>query len=188
MADPSIRISLFETALGPVGLGYNDADILLAQLPEADDGATASRLRRQAASLAADKVDVVEGDLEGPGKTAAEAITALFEGESIDLSEISVDLTACSTFHQQIYHLTRTIGPGETMTYGEIAAAVGQPGAAQAVGRAMGMNPIPIIVPCHRVVGANGKMIGFSATGGVETKRRMLLIEGSTIVAPSLFD
>jgi methylated-DNA-[protein]-cysteine S-methyltransferase len=89
-------------------------------------------------------------------------------------------------FHRRVYDVARAIPPGETLSYGEVAARLGEPAAAQAVGRALGRNPFPIVVPCHRVVAANGALHGFSAPGGIETKRRMLAIEGA--LAPALFD
>ena len=88
-------------------------------------------------------------------------------------------------FNRRVYAVTRTVPPGETTSYGEVAARIGEPGAAQAVGRALGQNPFPIVVPCHRVVAADGRLTGFSAPGGIDTKRRMLEIEGAT--APALF-
>jgi methylated-DNA-[protein]-cysteine S-methyltransferase len=181
-----IRISVFDTTLGPVGIGYDDSAVIAVQLPEATEGATRSRLRRSVARHP--QGAVVEEELRKPALDAAVRIQALLAGEAADLDPIPVDLSSCPPFHQRIYEMVRTIAPGQVMTYGEVAEAIGQPGAAQAVGKAMGSNPVPIIVPCHRVVGADGKLVGFSASGGVETKRRMLLIEGSTFVAPSLFD
>jgi methylated-DNA-[protein]-cysteine S-methyltransferase len=76
-----------------------------------------------------------------------------------------------------VYALTRKIPPGETLSYGQIAARLGSPGAARAVGQAMRRNPFAIVVPCHRVLASGGKLGGFSANGGVWTKRRMLAIE-----------
>jgi methylated-DNA-[protein]-cysteine S-methyltransferase len=108
---------------------------------------------------------------------AVDGIRALLAGEMRDLSDITLDERGIPAFRRQVHALTRAIPPGQTRTYGEIAAALGQPGAARAVGRAEGDNPFPPIVPCHRVMGAGGEPTGFSAPGGVETKRRMLLIE-----------
>ena len=89
-------------------------------------------------------------------------------------------------FNRRVYEVARAIPPGETSTYGQIAKAIGEPGAARAIGRAMGDNPWPIIVPCHRVLGADGKAGGFSANGGVETKAKLLTIERArTNAAPT---
>ncbi len=104
-------------------------------------------------------------------------IVALLEGQDRDLREIPLDLTAVDEFAARVYAAVREVGPGETCTYGDLAKAVGSPGGAQAVGRAMGSNPVPIVVPCHRVLSSTGALHGFSAPGGIVTKRRMLEIE-----------
>jgi methylated-DNA-[protein]-cysteine S-methyltransferase len=109
--------------------------------------------------------------------------------EDVDLSAIEVDLGAADDFERSVYAAACAIPRGEVRTYGAIAAALGAPGAARAVGAALGRNPIPIIVPCHRVVAASGGSGGFSASGGVETKFRILAIEGARREAdPLLFD
>ena len=89
-------------------------------------------------------------------------------------------------FHRRVYQVARTIPPGKTLTYGDVARRLGDPGAAQAVGQALGRNPFAIIVPCHRVVAAGGRIGGFSANGGAATKRRILAIEGADKDAPML--
>ncbi len=85
-------------------------------------------------------------------------------------------------FHRRVYEVTRQISPGKTLSYGQIATRLGAPGAARAVGQALGKNPFAIVVPCHRVIAASGKLCGFSASGGVATKLRMLSIEGAVSV------
>jgi methylated-DNA-[protein]-cysteine S-methyltransferase len=116
-------------------------------------------------------------------------VLALLSGEPIDLSDVPLDFGSAPEFHQRIYEVARTIPPGQTMTYGEIAKRLGVPHESREVGQAMGRNPIAIIMPCHRVLGADGKMGGFSANGGVATKRRILEIEGAAAVgAGPLFD
>ena len=110
-------------------------------------------------------------------------------GEAVDLGDIALDLAAAPDFHRKVYEVARTIPPGQTMTYGEIAKQLGVPHESREVGQALGRNPVAIIVPCHRVLGADGKMGGFSANGGVATKRRILEIEGASAVgAGPLFD
>ena len=106
---------------------------------------------------------------------------ALLSGEDADLRSVQLDLRAQSAFNAAVYELARGIAPGETSTYGEIATRLGDPGAARAVGQALGQNPIPIIVPCHRVLAAGGRAGGFSAPGGVMTKLKLLEIERSRI-------
>ena len=110
-------------------------------------------------------------------------VLALLNGEAIDLSDIPVDLADAPEFHRKVYEVARTIPPGRTMTYGEIAKRLGVPHESREVGQALGRNPIAVIVPCHRVLGADGKMGGFSASGGVATKRRILEIEGAAALS-----
>ena len=117
------------------------------------------------------------------------AMVALLSGSRADLSEVELDLSAASDFERQVYAAARAIPVGETRTYGELAAAIGAPEAAQAVGRALGRNPCPIIVPCHRILAADGKSGGFSAPGGASTKLKMLEIEGARRGSePELFE
>jgi methylated-DNA-[protein]-cysteine S-methyltransferase len=174
--------ALFPTAVGSCGIAWRDETIVATHLPEGNDAATASRLASRAGGA---------GLAEPPPAIAAvvEAITRLVAGERIDLGFVACDLGAVGAFEAEVYRLCRAIPPGETRTYGDIATAMGDRLLAQAVGRALGRNPIPIIVPCHRVMGAGGRLTGFSATGGVATKLRLLAIEGARIgAAPTLFD
>lgn len=110
-------------------------------------------------------------------REAVAGIVALLEGQDRDLREIPLDWAGVEAFSVRVYEAARAVNPGETCTYGDLAKAVGSPGGAQAVGRAMGSNPAPIIVPCHRVLSSTGALHGFSAPGGIVTKRRMLEIE-----------
>jgi methylated-DNA-[protein]-cysteine S-methyltransferase len=173
--------TLFDTAVGRCGIVWGDAGIAGIQLPERDERATAARLGRR----------FPDARPATPPPEVAEAITAmvaLLEGEPEGLRDIRLDLHGVPAFHQQVYEVTRSIPPGETLTYGEVATRLGDPGAARAVGQALGRNPFPIVVPCHRVTAAGGKLGGFSAEGGAATKRRMLAIEGAAASPPSLFD
>lgn len=181
--DPAF-LSLFDSAFGQVGLGYTERLILAVQLPEDTPEATLRRLARRFPDAVTSEA-IAEGSIAAD---AVERIQALLAGEPADLDPIPVDVSEATAFNQSVYEVVRRIPPGEALTYGEVARRVGEPGGAQAVGRAMGANPIPIIIPCHRVIGANREMIGFSANGGVETKRRMLLVEGCPVVPPTLFD
>ncbi len=120
--------------------------------------------------------------------TAAIAdIVALLDGGACDLSCVALDMEGVADFDRKVYEVARTIAPGETMSYGAIAARLGDPGAARGVGQALGRNPFAIVVPCHRVVTADGGLGGFSAAGGSATKRRMLEIEGAAVAPPTLF-
>ncbi|MDH4279852.1 MAG: MGMT family protein [Acidimicrobiia bacterium] len=198
-----VFVSYFDTALGVAGIGYTERAIVAVQLPESTAEATRGRFgRRMKDATEIDLTDSVEYTIAGAiagaddddggrfavGRDAIARIQALLSGEDVDLDPVPVDVTNSSDFNQQVYSVVRMIGRGETLTYGEVARRVGEPGGAQAVGRAMGANPIPVIIPCHRVVGANGQLVGFSANGGVETKRRMLLAEECPAVPPTLFD
>jgi methylated-DNA-[protein]-cysteine S-methyltransferase len=119
------------------------------------------------------------------------AVTALLDGrppEPADLTHLVLDMDGVPPFHQRVYALARQIPPGETLTYGELARQLGEPGAARAVGQALGHNPFAPVVPCHRVLAADGRSGGFSANGGVSTKLRMLLIERARFNGPGLFD
>jgi methylated-DNA-[protein]-cysteine S-methyltransferase len=112
------------------------------------------------------------------------SIMGLLRGEARDLSEISLDMTLLPGFDRRVYEIARTIAPGETLSYGDIARRLGEPDAARDVGQALGRNPFPIIVPCHRVVATGGKLGGFSARGGTATKRRLLAIDGAHAPLP----
>jgi methylated-DNA-[protein]-cysteine S-methyltransferase len=117
--------------------------------------------------------------LPPPGFVAAAIarIQALLQGGADDLADLPLDLEGVPDFQRRVYAVTRAIPPGEVLTYGEVARRVGEPGAARAVGQALGHNPFAPVVPCHRVLAAGGKSGGFSAEGGALTKLRMLEIE-----------
>jgi methylated-DNA-[protein]-cysteine S-methyltransferase len=172
-----ISWTLFETAIGRCGIAWGRRGVVLVQLPEASDAQTRARLTRrvpQARELAPPP----------PVRRAIAQIVALLQRGRADLSTIALDMQAVPPFHRRVYAAARAIPAGATQTYGAIAATLGAPGAARAVGQALGRNPFAIIVPCHRVVAAGGKSGGFSASGGVATKRRMLAIERAAVVAP----
>jgi methylated-DNA-[protein]-cysteine S-methyltransferase len=168
----STGIAVFATAIGPCGIAWRDNGICAVQLPEQSDSATRSRLvrRHPGAATATPPTDVQD---------AIDRITALLAGEADDLTDIEVDLGHLPEFNRRVYDLARSVGPGQTTTYGEIAARLGAPHASREVGQALGQNPVPLIVPCHRVLAAGGKVGGFSAQGGVTTKLRLLDIEGA---------
>jgi methylated-DNA-[protein]-cysteine S-methyltransferase len=174
--------AIFETPIGPCGIAWSPLGITGLQLPEATAQGTRSRMRRRGAGAAETEPP--------PGvQHAIDRVLALLKGEAIDLGDIALDLEAAPDFHRQVYAVARTIPPGQTMTYGEIAKKLGVPHESREVGQALGRNPVAIIVPCHRVLGADGKMGGFSANGGIATKRRILEIEGASAVgAGPLFD
>jgi methylated-DNA-[protein]-cysteine S-methyltransferase len=119
---------------------------------------------------------------------AIDGIVALLAGEKRDLADITIDDEAQSDFNKRVYAIVRQIPPGQTITYGEVAERLGDKLLARDVGQAMGENPTPIIMPCHRVLAAGGKLGGFSAPGGAATKMRLLAIEGAQPGGPTLFE
>ena len=166
--------ALFDTAIGRCGIAWNERGIAGVQLPEAGEAETRARMlhRFPAAGETAPPREVQQ---------AVERIVALLRGGAGDLAEVALDMDQVPEFHRRVYEVARTIPPGKTLSYGDIAARLGAPRAARAVGQALGRNPFPIVVPCHRVLAAGGKIGGFSAQGGVMTKRRMLAIEGARL-------
>ena len=179
---PAHGFALFATAVGPTGIAWSDRGVAGVQLPEARESATRARLRRRYPGAS-------EGSPPDHIQPVIDRITELLRGEKRDLSTVALDMEGVPQFHQQVYAVARTIAAGATLAYGDIAARLGDRSAAREVGEAMGRNPFPIIVPCHRVLAAGGKVGGFSAAGGVTTKLRLLEIEGAQPGdAPTLFD
>jgi methylated-DNA-[protein]-cysteine S-methyltransferase len=174
--------ALFDTAIGRCGVAWGERGVAGVQLPEAGERETRARMlqRFPTAGEAAPPPEV---------QCVIDRIVALLCGEASDLSTIALDMDHVPAFHRRVYEAARAIPAGMTLSYGDIAARVGAPGAARAVGQALGRNPFPIVVPCHRVLAAGGKIGGFSALGGIATKRRMLAIEGARLDgAIPLFD
>ncbi|MEQ9436903.1 methylated-DNA--[protein]-cysteine S-methyltransferase [Hyphomonas sp.] len=188
-ADPDraeARFHLFDTAIGPCGLAWSSAGLVQVQLPEASEAATESRLGRNAAASWSDALPPDISDCEA-------RMRAYFGGVETDFSDITLDLSRANEFTKRVYAELRKVGWGQNTSYGALAKKLGEPGAARAVGAAMGKNPWPLIVPCHRVLAASGKIGGFSAYGGRATKRHMLQLEradadGAAPMLPGLFD
>lgn len=174
--------ALFDTPIGGCGIAWGAAGITGVQLPEADERRTRVRLQKRFPSA-------IETTPPAEVQQAIDEILRLLNGESVAFEHLRLDLAHVPDFNRRVYGIARAIPVGETLSYGEIAQRLGDPGCAQAVGQALGRNPFPIIIPCHRVLGAGGKAGGFSATGGVRTKLRLLTIEGARIGSgPGLFD
>ncbi|MEM8794267.1 MAG: methylated-DNA--[protein]-cysteine S-methyltransferase [Pseudomonadota bacterium] len=179
--DDTIHFSLFPTSLGECGIAWRGETVIATSLPEKSPGETARRLAAQTGGTEADPPHAIQRGID--------AIKALLEGENTDLTFIDCDFSGLDDFAEKVYELALTIPPGKTLTYGDIASELGDKQLSRSVGQALGRNPFPIIVPCHRVVGAGGKLTGFSANGGVSTKLKMLEIEGAEVAGPpSLFD
>lgn len=176
------HLALFDTAIGPCGIAWSAAGVRGLHLPGSDRARTLASLRRRHPRAApAEPTPAV--------RAAIEAVTALLEGAPVDLAGIPLDLDGVPDFHRRVYAVARGIPPGRTLSYGEVAQRLGEPHAARAVGQALGANRFAIIVPCHRVLAARGGAGGFSAPGGVDTKRRLLEIERARIGdQPGLFD
>jgi methylated-DNA-[protein]-cysteine S-methyltransferase len=175
---------LFETAIGACGVAWSDRGVTRLQLPERSRRATERRLRGRGANASA-------GVPPAAVSAAIRLLERYFAGEQVDLSGVALDLSGVSPFHRKIYDAARALAWGKTATYGELAQQVGSRDAARAVGQAMGKNAVPIIIPCHRVLAAGGKIGGFSAHGGTNTKQRLLTLEGvhlghSTLPLPGL--
>jgi methylated-DNA-[protein]-cysteine S-methyltransferase len=174
--------ALFATAIGPCGLVWGEHGILGVQLPERNDAAMRARLLRRWSGAE-------EASPSGEIGAARDAIVALLEGEDRDLREIVLDTRDLPPLHARVYAIARAIVPGATLTYGDIAITLGDRTLAQAVGQALGKNPYPIVVPCHRVLASGGRIGGFSAPTGIALKRKLLAIESvHARGAPSLFD
>jgi methylated-DNA-[protein]-cysteine S-methyltransferase len=172
--------SVFDTAIGTCGIVWTARGIAGVQVHNANERETrASLLRRFAGAQ--------EAAPPAPVQRAIDGIVALLRGESLDLSDVTIDADGIPEFNRKVYDIARTIPPGSTITYGEIAKRLGDKLLARDVGQALGQNPTPLIVPCHRVLAAGGKTGGFSAQGGV-SKLRLLTIEGAQPNGPTLFD
>lgn len=176
-----VCFSLFSTPLGDCGIVWRGDAVVATRLPDRRSSETARHL--------AARTGAVKGEPPPAIRRAIGSITSLLEGEQTDLTSIVCDLGGIDPFDAQVYAATREIPAGETSTYGAIASQIGDKQLARDVGQALGRNPFPIVIPCHRVVGAGGKLTGFSAAGGVATKLRMLAIEGAQVgETPGLFD
>jgi methylated-DNA-[protein]-cysteine S-methyltransferase len=168
---------VFSTAIGPCGIAWSRRGLVRIQLPE--DGAEAT-LRRLVATVALP---------DGGGSTtppapvlaAIDRIVRHLAGEEAGLERIPLDFEGIPPFHRKVYEVARHIASGKILTYGELSANAGSPMGSRAVGQAMAKNPFPIVVPCHRVVAASGRPGGFSSFGGLDTKARLLAIEGASL-------
>lgn len=166
------RYCLFDTVIGPCGIAWSAQGLTRLQLPERDRSATEKRLRARTANLQ-------PGD---PPPAVAQVIADIqryLAGDRIDFSPVAIDLSGIDLFRRSVYEAARSVGWGQTSTYGELARQAGHPDAAREVGQAIGRNPVAIIIPCHRIVAAGNKLGGFSAYQGTFAKERLLALEGS---------
>lgn len=163
-----LAYTLFDTAIGCCGVGWRRERVARLQLPETDAETTRIRLARGGAT---------EGAPPEAVRTVLDGVRAHLDGDLDDLRWVDLDLAGVSEFDAKVYAITRAIDPGHTLRYGDVAQRMRAPGAAQAVGQALGRNPIPLIVPCHRVLASGANIGGFSAFGGAVTKVTLLAIE-----------
>ena len=176
------RFAIFETAIGPCGVLWGERGISGVQLTMGSEEKTRKRIQQRHA-------DATEAEPTAEVRRAIEAMKELLSGKPNDLNDIVLDLEDVPEFNRGVYAIARNIPPGQTTTYGEIAKKLGGVELSRDVGQALGHNPCPIVVPCHRVLAAGNKPGGFSANGGVATKLKMLAIEGAIVNhTPSLFD
>jgi methylated-DNA-[protein]-cysteine S-methyltransferase len=169
---------LFETALGWVAIVWNERGVTQFFLPQRDRAALQRRLAAKAAGATPSP---------SPPPLIAEIIDRVrryCEGEAVEFSDVAVDLDGVDGFRRAIYDAARQLKFGETATYGELAARSGHPGLARETGQALGANPAPLIIPCHRILAAGGRIGGFSAPGGSATKHKMLALEGVRVGPP----
>jgi methylated-DNA-[protein]-cysteine S-methyltransferase len=171
----TVEYALFDTPIGWCGIAWNGDVIEGTVLPEPSPVDTRRRLQDQ---FEGPSGEPVEGTPPPTVRDAIDRMVASLRGEADDLVDIPLDLDALPPFRRKVLEIVRTIPAGETLSYGEVAAAVGSPGAARAVGQALGRNPFPIVIPCHRVLAAGGRIGGFTASGGVSVKVKMLAAEG----------
>ena len=169
---------VFETGYGFCGIAWSAAGITRFQLPTRSSEATERLLLRRIP-------DAVPGALPEDVAETVAAVRRYFEGEAVDFSQTKLDLGEQDPFFARIYDAARQVGWGRTTTYGALAKELGAgPEAAREVGQAMAKNPVALIIPCHRVLAAGGKLGGFSAPGGSATKMHMLTLEGVDLAPP----
>ena len=169
------RYTLFDTPLGTCAIAWSEQGIVRTYLPEPSAAAVRARLLRHLP-------DAQEAEPTDDVHRAIGEISRLFTGEPVDLAWVPLVDDTVPELHRQVYAVARTIPPGSTLTYGDIARRLGDVALARQVGEALGRNPFPIVVPCHRVLAAGGRTGGFSARGGTETKMQLLRIEGAVLL------
>ena len=176
-----LRFTVFETAIGWVGLVWSRRGIAQLHLPGSGREQTLARLRRRApGAVACDP----EQDRSGHASRAVAMIRRYAEGEAVDFTSLAIDLDGVDGFRRAIYEAARRIGFGQTTTYGGLAEAAGHGNEARETGQALGQNPVPLIVPCHRIFAAGNRIGGFSAPGGSATKEKLLSLEGVAVGPP----
>ncbi|MGO8674131.1 MAG: methylated-DNA--[protein]-cysteine S-methyltransferase [Capsulimonadaceae bacterium] len=177
----NISYALFDTAIGPCAVAWRETSpdepvIVHMQLPEASPDETEARTAERTRGTRTDALPPSIARL-------VDDLRKHLDGDVHDFRPVPVELSGVASFAKEVYAEARAIPAGRTRTYGEVADSLGRPKAARAVGNALGRNPIPLIIPCHRVLAANGKPGGFSAHGGAMLKSQLLAIEGASYKA-----
>lgn len=170
-----------ETDLGFMALAWSDQGLTRLSLPEPTREGSARHMLKWA-------VTPVLGDEDGLPPFVADAVALVrryASGETVDFRILTLDLDGVDLFRRAIYTAALRLAQGETTTYGELAEQAGFPKMARETGQALGRNPLPLVIPCHRILAAGGKIGGFSAPGGATTKERMLRHEGVALSPPS---
>lgn len=175
MMPQTTHYALLDTDLGWFGLAWSGNGLVRMQLPASGRDQTEAKLRQRLA-------DAFRGEVDSG---LAAGIRAYAARQKVDFSDVPVDFAGVEAFRRTIYAALRQVGHGQTVTYGELAERAGFPGMAREIGVAMARNPVPLIVPCHRVLAAGGKLGGFSAPGGALAKARMLELERLEAAPPA---
>lgn len=170
------EFTLFDTAIGSCAIVWNTGRVVGVQLPERTKAATGARVRRRFPGAHA-------ASAPPPVGRAIADIDALLRGNGCDPIDVVVDTTSVPEFDRRVYDVTRTIPPGATLSYGDVAERLGARSLARDVGQALARNPFPLVVPCHRVLATGGRIGGFSANGGITMKLRLLAIEGALMTS-----
>jgi methylated-DNA-[protein]-cysteine S-methyltransferase len=168
------EFTLFDTPIGRCAVAWTDRGLAGVLFPGANDDETKAAVKARFPAA-------VEASPPPHVQRTIDAIVTLLRGESAgsaDLLRLPIDMEGLPPFARRVYEVARTIPAGQTLSYGEVAERLGKPGSARAVGQALGRNPFAILVPCHRVLAAGGRVGGFSAPGGVSAKRQLLAVEG----------
>lgn len=165
----------FDSEIGVCAIGWSDRGITALHLPEKSPEAIRNSLRQRRGE------SIVEAAMPDWVSAVVDRICLLLAGQNCSLNDVPLDFEGIPPFHQEVYRAALNIPFGQTRTYGQLARMAGSDNGARAVGQAMAKNPFALIVPCHRVLGANGNPGGFSAFGGCESKRKLLKIEGNDL-------
>lgn len=173
----TIGHAVFETVLGFMGIAWSEKGLTRLCLPQKNRDSVERRLLRFDGA-------VMSGESPQWVRDLIEAIKAYAAGETVAFDQVPVDLSGVDEFRHAIYDAARKLAFGEVTTYGELARRAGHPGLARETGAALGANPVPLVIPCHRIMAAGGKIGGFSAPGGSATKEKMLGLEGVQVGPP----